>query len=76
MVKFLDQKYSVYRCTFVMQPRQRQLSAVQEKAKEKEVKREKKEENGGLNRKKKNKITSPCAYIFPPWPLRYDLSRV
>ena len=77
MVKFSNQKSSVHRCTFVMQPRQHQSRAAQmaqhtkcaRKGKRKRREREK-EKNAGSNRKKKKK----SAYIFPPRPLRHDLS--
>ena len=86
MVKYSDQKYSVYRCTFVMQPRQHQSSEAQKpsirNAQEKAKRKGGKERHKGakmrdqIAKKKTNKKTSPCAYILPPWPLRHDLSWV
>ena len=74
MVKFSNQKCSVYRYTFVMQPRQHQSSATlmsrrtkcAEKAKEKAGKERETKEEKMLDQIGKKKKKCPCAYIIPP----------
>ena len=84
MVKFPNQKCSVYVVPLYRSPvntnqarlKWPSIRNAQGKAKEKGKKG--REKRGKMRDQIEKKILyiyiSPCAYIFPPWPLRHDLS--